>query len=466
MKPPALTSRRSFLLTGTSLAVLATLAACSKGTTTSAPTKDTQPDKGLPTQGKTLVYDPNTLVNNGEPVTLEWWLWDGDEQFTAFAEAYSQIHPNVEIKVVNHPWDDYWTKLPLALQGEQGPAVFNIHNSHHENVLPYCAPYDIDLDEARADFVGVDSHVIDDQVYYMDYGLMSGLIYYNKKMWEAAGLTDKDVPTTWDEFRETAKKLTVREGDSLQQAGFNFNSSAYVLLLGKHYQSGVNLFDSSGTKVQLDNSVVAEDLKYLMDLYSVDKVGSPDFGPVSDEAFGQGLSAMTYNWGHFYGTLKDKYPDIDFGTFRTPSPSAAQTPYAYDRYNGESTPGINKNAPEASQAVAQDFLRFFLTRDELLKGLCLRYSLFPSSKSLADDQEIAAHPVMTALGSIDRYIWPGPMPATVEDNTKTAVSEVIYNGKAIEEALASAKATIDADLAKTTFTSVESLYAHADEAKA
>ena len=150
----------------------------------------------------------NTLVNNGEPITLEWWLWDGEEQFTAFADAYRKIHPNVEIKVVNQPWDDYWTKLPLALQGDKGPAIFNIHNSHHENILPYCAAYDIDLDAARTDFVGVSGHVIDGRVYYLDYGLMTGLIYYNKAMWSAAGLTEADIPKTWEEFRAVAKKLT------------------------------------------------------------------------------------------------------------------------------------------------------------------------------------------------------------------------------------------------------------------
>lgn len=405
------------------------------------------------------------LVNNGEPITLEWWLWDGEEQFTAFADAYRKIHPNVEIKVVNQPWDDYWTKLPLALQGDKGPAIFNIHNSHHENILPYCAAYDIDLDAARTDFVGVNGHVIDGRVYYLDYGLMTGLIYYNKAMWSAAGLTEADIPKTWEEFRAVAKKLTIGEGGSLSQAGFNFNTSAYVLLLGKHYQSGANLFDKEGKKVQLDTDVVKADLAFLTDLYGVDKVGSPDFGSDSDEAFGQGLSAMTYNWGHYYGTLKDKYPSIDFGTFQTPVGAAGAAPYAYDRCNGESTPGINKNAPAGAQEAAQDFLKFFLTSDELLKNLCLRYSLFPASASLADNDEIAAHPVMKALGSIDRYIWPGPMPATVEDNAKTAVADVLYNGAAAPTALSAAQSAIDADLAKTSFVSVEGDYAHADEAK-
>lgn len=462
---PRLT-RRGFMAAAGTSALLATLSACSgKSKDDSAAVQDTQSAKGLPTQGTNFTYDPNTLVNNGDPITLNWWLWDGDEKFKAFADAYHKVHPNVEIKIVNQVWEDYWTKLPLALQGSDGPAIFNIHNSYHENILPYCEAYDVDIDALSKDFVGVQGHLVDDKLYYIDYGLMTGLIFYNTEMWKAADLTDSDIPKTWDEFREVAKKLTIKDGDSFKQAGFDFNDSAYLILLGKHYQSGYNLFDKAGTGVQIDNDTVKSDLTFLTDLYDVDGVGSPDFGPTAQDAFGKGLTAMHYSWGHLYGTMAQDYPSIKFGTFQTPINTEGETPYGFDRYNGESTFGINKNADEASRKVAQDFLKFFLTSNEELVDLCLNYSLFPSSKALADNEKIKKHPVTSALGSIDRYVWPGPMPATVEDNTKTAVSDILYNGKDGATALAAAKKAIDADIAKSAFKSVEDLYAHASEAK-
>ena len=101
MAPAPHPSRRSFLLGAASLAALIPLASCSGGS--GGPTKDTTADKGLPVQGTTLTYDPNTLVNNGEPITLEWWLWDGEEQFTAFADAYRKIgRAHVELQSLSH----------------------------------------------------------------------------------------------------------------------------------------------------------------------------------------------------------------------------------------------------------------------------------------------------------------------------------------------------------------------------
>lgn len=213
------------------------LSACSSSGGSDA-VQVTEANSGMPVVGENITYDPNALVNNGDPISLEWWLWDGDEKFQAFADEYQEIHPNVDIQTVNQPWADYWTKLPLALNGGTGPALFNVHNSFHENLIPYMEPYDIAIDDLSADYTGVDAHVIDDEVYYIDYGIMSGLIYYNKTLWADAGLTDADIPETWAEFASVAKTLTKQEGDTITQAGFNYNALFKEFTLGLAYQQG------------------------------------------------------------------------------------------------------------------------------------------------------------------------------------------------------------------------------------
>ncbi len=161
--------------------------------------------------GDTVKYDPSAAINDGKDITVELWEWGSDELFQQVIDGYQAIHPNVTIKLVNNPWEDYWTKLPLALDGANGPAIFNVHNSYHENLINYMAPLEIPLEDLEADFTGVEAHVIDGKVYYIDYGMMTGAVYYNKDMWEAAGLTDADIPKTWDEMREVAKKLTIKD---------------------------------------------------------------------------------------------------------------------------------------------------------------------------------------------------------------------------------------------------------------
>lgn len=417
----------------------------------------------VPTEpfGDAIKYDPSVEINGGKDITVELWEWGSDELFQEIIDGYTAIHPNVTINLVNNPWEDYWTKLPLALDGENGPAIFNIHNSYHENLINYMAPLEIPLEDLQADFTGVDAHVIDGEVYYIDYGMMTGSVYYNKDMWEAAGLTEADIPKTWDEMREVAKKLTIKEGDTLIQAGLNFNDDFHQnYLLGLNYQLGENLFEEDGVTPKVNSDAMKQVMQMLVDMYEVDGIGSKDFGEKGADSFGQGQSAMVIQWGHYYNTLQTTWSDINFGVFEIPTFDG--NPYAYNRYNGESTFGVNKNAPEDQQAVAQDFIKYFLANDDAQVAFNLAMSTFPAKKSLADNEKILENPSLKVLAEhIDHYIWPGPMPATMETSLKKAGQDIFFNGVDIDTALNEAQQNIIKDMKNSDFKSVENLYAYA-----
>jgi multiple sugar transport system substrate-binding protein len=323
-------------------------------------------------------FDPKKVINDGKPIQIEFWAWEATAEFQAFLDEYTKIHPNVTFTVRREPWNDFWTKLPLALQSGSGPAMFNIHNSQHDNLINYLAPYDINIDELRNDFVGVDAHVINGKVYYIDYGIMTGGIFYNKKMWKEAGLTDADFPKTWEQLRAVAKKLTKVDGKgNIVQAGFDFNKQFDAMWQGLNYQRGELLFKTDQKTANFDNATTAKNAQFLVDLYNVDKVGSKDLGTQAQEDFGQGLSAMVYAWGWFGNFLKNNFPDIEWGYFRVPTFGEA-VPFAYDRYNGESTMGVNKGASPEAQAVAQDVIRFYLTNDQIQRASALMYGCVPA----------------------------------------------------------------------------------------
>lgn len=447
--------------------MVGTLAACGSSSKDSAKgTSDTKEDKGMEVLGDHVKFDPNKLVNDGKPIEIEYWTWNEGDPAITMAKDYEKIYPNVTIKVVNHPWDDYWTKLPLALKGDNGPAIFNIHNSQHDLLFPYLAPYDIKTEDLQADFTSVDPHIIDGKVYYTDSMINTGNIYYNKKLWQEAGLTDNDIPKTWEQFREVAKKLTKKDGNKITQAGFNWNGETYSAIYeGLNYQKGELLFKDNGKKVNYDNEVTKENLQFLIDLYEKDGVGSKDFGAESSQSFGNGQSAMVYKWGWYLNELKTNYPDVDFGVFATPTPSE-DTPFAYDRFNGESTPGINKNQSKEQQAIAQDFLKYCLANDEYSKTGALALASFPTKKSLANDKDIMANPVLEAIAPrVERLIWPGPFPATVESTGTQTMEDVLFNGKDLNAAVKAGQEKMEKDMKDTDFTSLEDSYAHIDEAK-
>lgn len=457
-----------------SLVMVLSLAACGAPAQTPASQKTDEPvtaapaepaapaQEALPVIGTAIKYDPNVPVNDGKDITVELWFWSGAANlFQSLADQYCAIHPNVTITLVENPWDDYFTKLPLALQGSDGPAIFNVHNSKHDMLIDYMAPYDIPVEDLEADFVGVSGHLVDGKVYYTDYGLMTATMYYNTDMWKAAGLTENDIPKTWDEFREVAKKLTIRdENGDLVQAGFSYNGGIQGDVLGMQYQYGQNLFNEDGT-VSINNEAMKNVITRLRDMYVVDGVCDYNFGNNSGDNFGQGLVAMYLGWGFMTGVFKNNFPEINFDCFEIPTVDPSNT-YAYHRYNGESTFGVNKNAPADQQAVAQDIIRFFLANDSIQKEFCMQNAVFPMKLSLQSDAELLAIPSIAVLADhIDRYIWPGPMPSTLEDNVKIMLEEIFYNGKDIDTALADCEKAINEDLAVLDFESREPLYKYA-----
>ena len=80
------------------LVLVLSLAGCSSGGSeggTATGIQDTQADKGLEVMGENVTYDPNHLVNNGDPISIDWWIWASEDMFRAIADEYEEIHPNV-----------------------------------------------------------------------------------------------------------------------------------------------------------------------------------------------------------------------------------------------------------------------------------------------------------------------------------------------------------------------------------
>ena len=173
-------------------------------------------------------------------------------------------------------------------------------------------PYDIDTEELTADYPSASTHLMDGKIYYMDYGLSTGMYYYNKDLWEEAGLTDDDIPKTWDEFIEVAQKLTkFDENGNMIQAGYNYNNYFNSTVIGLNYQFGDNLFSADGKTSLVDSDGMKEAVSFLIDLYEKYQVGDKDFGTNYDQSFYQGQSAIVFAWGFFVGNLAANAPDIN-----------------------------------------------------------------------------------------------------------------------------------------------------------
>jgi multiple sugar transport system substrate-binding protein len=415
--------------------------------------------------GDHLTYDPRVPVNHGEKIKITFWTQIEQEPvFRELIADYTAIHPNVSVELASSSFQDHFSKLLVALRSGIGPDLFHLHNSYTSELLPYMESYPntvMALDDVMLDFRQVASHIeFGSKIYFIDTGLMTSCIYYNKAMWKEAGLTEADFPRTWTQLRAIAKKLTRYDGSGrVARAGFNPNGVGSALLLALDLQQGQRLFASDGPNRPLvDTKASAASLAFLRDLYKVDRSADVRL-PEAHESLGLGVAAMIYGWGWANTWLKQNSPKLEYGVFPTPSWTSA-TPPAYDRNNGESSMGVNIASSKDRQAVAFDLIKYFLASKKYLVEMCLAFGVAPSKYSLDSEPALKDDPLQVTISKIlDRTVWPGPLPSFYEEAiTQDLVDAVIIDGRDPRAALAATQAKLAPLFRQSSFSAMERQY--------
>jgi len=180
-------------------------------------------------------------------------------------------------------------------------------------------------------------------------------LFYNQQIFQAAGKTP---PTTWDQLRQTALDLTVRdETGRIQTAGVALGTTNNVEhwpdVLGlMMLQNGVNLSQPSGN--------LAEDaLTFYTIFSSVDRVWDETL-PNSTLAFAGGKAAMYFGFTWDVFEIKNINPDLNFQI--APVPQLPGTDIAWASFWVE---GVAKRSEH--QEEAWQFLQFLSSQETLQK---------------------------------------------------------------------------------------------------
>lgn len=163
-----------------------TLAGCGSAARTDSPSEDsTQQEQ----QKKLVVWD----WKSGEPTAAE---------YIEKAKAdFATRHPDVTVEFVAQPFDQYYTLLGTAIQTGKGPDVmlFNGGGQIRDRV-DALLPLDEYVAEDKNRLAGWDAFSKDGKIYAAPVTLQGHPIYFNKTLYEKAGLDPENPPKTWDEL--------------------------------------------------------------------------------------------------------------------------------------------------------------------------------------------------------------------------------------------------------------------------
>ncbi len=145
--------------------------------------------------------------------TLVVWDWkSGDEAVAGYIDQakadFAEQHPDVTVEFVAQPFDQYYTLLGTAIQSGEGPDVmlFNGGGQIRDRV-DALLPLDDYVAEDRQRLAGWEAFTDDGTVYAAPVTLQGHPIYYNKTLYEEAGLDPERPATTWQDFLDDCETI-------------------------------------------------------------------------------------------------------------------------------------------------------------------------------------------------------------------------------------------------------------------
>ncbi|MFI9818060.1 ABC transporter substrate-binding protein [Saccharothrix variisporea] len=144
------------------------------------------------------------------------WDWkSGDPKAAGYVEKakadFAKKHPGVQVEFVAQPFDQYYTLLGAAIQAGKGPDVvlFNGGGQIRDRV-DALTPLDDLVSEDKQRLSGWDAFTKSGKVYASPVTLQGHPIYYNKALYEKAGISAP--AKTWDEFVENCGVIAEKTG--------------------------------------------------------------------------------------------------------------------------------------------------------------------------------------------------------------------------------------------------------------
>jgi len=325
-------SRRRLLAAIGGVAILAS--ACGGTTTSPSASTPTTSAAAPSTASSAPSPSPSDAGYTGPAATITYSIWGDPQEIKnqqAIVDAFHEAL-RVTVKVTVSDWDPYWDKLQTSIAGGDAPDVFAMDGPlfpdyQSRGVLLDLKPFiDRDgynlgqlADQAVSDFTTPDGQ----------FGLPRDLnvvaLYYNKKMFAAAGIPAPDDTWDWTKLRDVAKQLTLKGADGkVKQWGFYTETTDMENDWSELvWQNGGDIISADHKTSLVGSDQAAGGIQYLQDLIWKDKV-MPD-ASITDalgDAFEQGQAAMEANGSWLVAT--HQAAGLDFGIAPLPKGPAGQ----------------------------------------------------------------------------------------------------------------------------------------------
>lgn len=228
-------------------------------------------------------------------------------------------------------------------------------------------------------------------------------LFWNKDIFEAAGLDPESPPATLDEFVEAAIATTIYDGDEKDIYSISQQGHTTAIAEQDHHwfretlvrQFGGAPYSDDGRTVTYNSDEGCAAFAWLAAFETEHMTGSVDIGDASD-AFVNGETALHVDGSFRVGTIRGNNPDLNYGVAELPvGPNGER--HTFGSYW---THGITRRANQdpARLEASIKFLEFITSPSAGALWVRLVGEL-PAQLESASDEKILADPILGAFSA-------------------------------------------------------------------
>lgn len=395
------------------------------------------------------------IAAQAEDITLQWFS-------TALSEAqyepvwkqivadFEAANAGVKIEPIFVPRADSWTKFVTAAQARIAPCVVNVPlptAAYNGYLMPLDKFWDAEPDSYKSvwsqESLGVAR--FDGQLYGLPYyGGIYGEVY-NTNLLEEAGLDPDDLPDTWEEYLDWAKKLHTDDHDALAVLAGPTDTTTRVLLSWIYSNGGKPFNDDLTESYFSTDPATVEAIKFYVALETEHGVTSPGSAALNyaeqTVLFAQGKIATMRNayWG-LAKVLGDS-PELE-GKIVVAAPPV-NVP------GGKTVASVGTNSVSANcehPQEAWDFIKF-MVEPKYSVQMVKTSNWMPLRNDLLDVPEVKDNPIVSAYLAMgaNAVTVPLPTPAWTQIASKdivNALQRILQDPDKIDEILAELDETV------------------------
>ena len=366
-----------------------------------------------------------------EAVTI-WYYWETEGHQVALDQViqeYNASQDQYEVTAKYVPFADFKKQLSIGASADELPDIAILDSPDHASYVEMGIFEDLTgkFDVSSYYEGTVNSCTVDGKLYGVPFGVNCLALYYNEDMLEAAGC---EVPTTWDELKETAKKLT---GD---------NVTGLALCSVQNEEGTFNfvpwLWSTGATSYDIDNENGIRALTFIQGLIEEGVMSKECINWTQGDVMNQFISgnvAMMENGPWQIPTMQAEAPDLNWNVTLIPKDAEYSSVLGGENYaviNGRNVEG------------ALDFLTY-ATSEEKVKFMMDKFGYISADKTIAENQFESDSPYQPFVEELNYAMPRGPLAEwpSVSDAISLAFNQVITGTATPEEAAAQAQSTID-----------------------